>query len=244
MKNDSSQSLHFFDRREWDFSEIPDDEIEFAVNYEYCRECQYLKDCREHFENWYPRETEDGMIIKGSGKRNRGGLISKIPQLEREQSELQGIRYLSRIDLLATQESKLLDYPWKELTEEIKEEIIVPVGSIRFLELWYVKKLIEDEFKNNPGKTPNESTDPDKEFEEQFNYLNYGTLSPAAFYDKISTPYYDIFPLEIRKGGFSKKEIKEAFDKFLDDWYDENYEVKDRGSGHSVKKNLKTGYTI
>ena len=239
MKNESSQSLPFVDRREWDFSGIPEDEIEFAVNYEYCRECQYLKDCREHFENWYPRETENGMIIKGSGKRNRGGMISKKPQLEKEQSELQGIRYLSRIDLLATQESKLLDYPWKELkelTEEIKEEIIIPSVPIRFLELWYVKKLIEDEFKNNPGETPNESTDPDKEFEEQFNYLNYGTLSPAAFKCKVVTAYYDIFPLEIRKGGFSKKEIKDAFNKFLDDWYDENYEVKDRGSGHAVKK--------
>ena len=119
MKNDSSQSLHFFDRRDWDFSEILDDEIEFAVNYEYCRECQYLRDCRGHFENWYPR-----------GKR--GGMISKIFQLEKEQSELQGIRYLSRIELLATQESKLLDYPWKELTEEIKEEIIIPSVPIRF----------------------------------------------------------------------------------------------------------------
>ena len=221
MKNVSTQSPPFLDRCEWDFSRIPDDEIEIAAVYEYCRECQYLKDCRKHIEDWYP-----------SGKR--GGMISKRPQLEKEQSEILGILNFMGVDLLTTKEKNLLDSPWKKLTEKIKEEIIIPADPIRYFELWDVKKQIEKEFIINPGKKLGESTDLTKEFEEQVNYFSYGTPSPAAFNHKIATTFYDIIPLGIRKGIFSKKKIKESLNKFLDCWYDKNPAIQDKGRGHDV----------
>ncbi len=221
MKNLSSESLPSLDRFEWDFSEISDDEIEFAAIYEYCREYQYIKDCRQHHENWNP-------------KGKRGGRISKIPQLRKERAEIHKILNFIGIDLLGTEKINLLDYPWKELTKEIKEEIIIPAAPIIFYDLGEVKKLIEKEFEKNPGKKTNAYIYPKNKLKKAIHHMNYDTYSLAAFKCKIATTHYDILPLGIRKGIFFKSKIKESLNKFIDNWYDGNLAVQDKGRGHDV----------
>ena len=221
MENENSQSLPFLDRSEWDFSRIPENELEFAAIYEYCRECQYIKNCRQHIENWCPR-----------GKR--GGMISKRRQLRKEHAEIHQILNFIGVDLLTTKKRNLLDHPWKNLPEKIKDEIIIPADPIGFFELGEVKKLIEDEFEKNPGKNPDEYKYPNKKLEKAIGHRRYGTYSPAIFKLKIATTHYDILPLGIRKGIFSKKKIKESLNKFLDWWYDKNPAIQDKGRGHDV----------